>query len=179
MTPGQELDPSPAPGARKLPAIALVALIGCALAALFWPGRPEKDSAGFLVDIGGRPAPLGEHLEPVTLVHFWATWCPPCLTEIPAILRLRQELAEPGAAAVVLIAVADSPAQVKTFLGDDAGEALFDPRWEVAHRYGTHQLPETYVVLDGRVAEKFVGATDWDAPEIRAKLAAWRASKLD
>jgi thiol-disulfide isomerase/thioredoxin len=150
--------------------IAVAALALCALAALFGPGRPDKDAAGFLVDATGRPTPLGRRLEPVTVLHFWATWCPPCVTEIPAILRLRQDFAEPGAVAVLLVAVADSPEQVRTFLGGAAGEALFDPRWEVAHRYGTQQLPETYVLVRGRVAAKFTGATEWDSPAVREQL---------
>jgi cytochrome c biogenesis protein CcmG, thiol:disulfide interchange protein DsbE len=108
----------------------------------------------------------------VTVVHFWATWCPPCITEIPAILRLQKDFAAPGQLAVLLVAVSDSPEKVKTFLGGAAEQALFDPRWEVAHRYGTNQLPETYVLADGRVADKFVGATDWDAPEVRQRLRA-------
>ena len=169
------MDPAPEPNSRRLPTLALAALVACTLAALFWPGESERDAAGYLVDIAGRPAPLGERLEPVTLVHFWATWCPPCLTEIPALLRLREEFSQPGAAAVVLVAVNDSPDKVKTFLGDAAAEALFDPNWEVARRYGTQLLPETYLLVDGRVAEKFTGATDWDDPRVRERLRAVRA----
>lgn len=167
------MDPSPTLRSR-LPAIALAALVVCGLAALFWPGDRSRGeiAGGFLVDVQGRPAPLGERLAPVTVVHFWATWCPPCITEIPAVLRLQKDLSAPGQLAVLLVAVGDSPEKVKTFLGDASGQALFDPRWEVAHRYGTNQLPETYVLTDGRVADKFVGATDWDAPEVRQRLRA-------
>ncbi len=172
MTPGHEMDPALSPS-KKLPAIALAALVVCGAAALFWPsGAEQNDSAGYLVDVNGRPAPLGDRLEPVTLVHFWATWCPPCLTEIPAILRLRDELARPGTFAVVLVAVSDSPEKVKPFLGEASDEALFDPRWEVARRYGTQLLPETYVLVDGKVADKFVGATDWDDRAIRQRIEA-------
>jgi hypothetical protein len=71
-----------------------------------------------------------------------------------------------------MIAVGDSPEKVKRFLGERAGQALFDPRWDVAHRYGTQQLPETYVLVNGKVADKFVGATDWDAPQVRERLRA-------
>jgi len=127
---------------------------------------------GFLVDANGRPSPMGDHLEPATLVHFWATWCPPCLTEIPAVLRLRHDIAAPGSVAVLLVAVGDSPDKVKSFLGDAADQALFDPRWDVAHRYGTRQLPETYLLINGRVADKFVGATEWDDPAVRERLRA-------
>ena len=42
----------------------------------------------------------------------------------------------------------------------------------MAHRYGTEKLPESYLVVRGRVVEKFAGATDWDDPQVRARLAA-------
>ncbi len=169
--------------ARSVPRATLGALVLCGLAALFWP-RGERPGAiagragafdapgGFLIDGLGRPAPLGERMGNATLVHFWATWCPPCLTEIPALQALRSELEAPGQFHVVLVAVADSPEKVKTFLGDAAGAALYDPKWEVAHRYGTEKLPESYLVVRGRVVEKFPGATDWDDPQVRARLAA-------
>src|SRR6185436_12782097 len=43
--------------------------------------------------------------------------------------------------------------------------------WEVAKRYGTDKLPETYLVVHGQVVQKFVGQTDWDSPELRQLLA--------
>jgi thiol-disulfide isomerase/thioredoxin len=168
---------------RSLPRATLVALGLCGLLALFWP-RGERSGAsagrggafdapgGFLIDGLGRPSPLGERMADATLLHFWATWCAPCLTEIPAIQTLRRDLEAPGRFHVVLVAVADSPDKVKTFLGDAAGAALYDPKWEVAHRYGTEKLPESYLVVRGRVIEKFAGATDWDDPQVRARLAA-------
>jgi thiol-disulfide isomerase/thioredoxin len=173
VTPGEPIDPAPA-RSGGLPKVALAVLLVCGLAALFWPrgaGRNEVPG-GFLVDLTGRPSRIGDHLAPVTVVHFWATWCPPCITEIPAVLRLQKDIAAQGSVAVLMIAVGDSPEKVKRFLGERAGQALFDPRWDVAHRYGTQQLPETYVLVNGKVADKFVGATDWDAPQVRERLQA-------
>src|SRR5689334_18733096 len=80
----------PAPqtaGARLgLPAkLGLAALAVCALAALFWPKGQSafQEPGGFLYDSTGRAATIGSRLAPVTLVHFWATWCPPCIQETP------------------------------------------------------------------------------------------------
>lgn len=154
---------------------AKVAVLGvalCALAALFWPRSEGAFEApgGFLLDAGGRPVPLGSRLAPVTLVHFWATWCPPCIVEIPALQRLFATLNEEDDLELVMVAVSDTVEKVEGFLGAGSGMVLYDPRWEVAHRYGTRKLPETYLVVRGRVVEKFEGATDWDAPEVRRRL---------
>ena len=57
----------------------------CAAAALFWPRGDGtfKEPGGFLYDAEGKATTLGPKLAPVSLVHFWATWCNPCLKEIP------------------------------------------------------------------------------------------------
>ncbi len=149
----------------------LAAVLVAALAATFWP-RGEKAEApgGFLYDAEGRPQPLGSVLAPVTLVHFWATWCPPCLSEVPALDRLRTTFADRHDFAVVMVAVADDRQKVRAFLGARADGTLFDPNWNVANRYGTKQLPETYLVVRGEVVDKWQGSANWDDPAVRARI---------
>ncbi|MBV8200102.1 MAG: hypothetical protein JOZ15_05700, partial [Acidobacteria bacterium] len=66
----------------------------------------------------------------------------------------------------------DSRSRVDAFLGaGPAAGVLYDPRWDVAHRYGTQQLPETYLVVRGRIVEKFIGEVNWDDPAVRQKIA--------
>jgi len=108
----------------------------------------------------------------VTLVHFWATWCPPCIEETPALDRLAHDFGGYRDFAVLRVAVADSRSRVDAFLGSGAAGVLYDPQWDVAHRYGTDQLPETYLVVGGRIVEKFIGEVNWDDPAVRQKIAA-------
>jgi len=154
-------------------------LLVCAIAALFWPrdNFPKEAPGGFLTDRQGQPTPLAGHYAPVTLVHFWATWCPPCIEEAPALDRLTRDLAAPGRLAIVRIAVADSPARVRAFLKGNDEDVLFDGKWDVAHRFGTTQIPETYIIVAGKVVKKFEGAANWDDPALRAQLAMWRDGK--
>lgn len=170
-----------------------VALLAAAvLAALFWPRGSSSFEApgGFLVDGDGRPVPLAQRLAPVTLVHFWATWCAPCVTEIPALKELAKDFQDEPYFDLVMIAVDDEAEKVKPFLGSLAPMALYDPTWDVANRYGTLKLPETYLVVDGQVVEvpsqerlrretglrldgktpRWVGQTDWGDPQIRTEL---------
>lgn len=171
-------DAAPAPqaaGARLgLPAkLGLAALAVCALAALFWPKGQSafQEPGGFLYDSAGRAATIGSRLAPVTLVHFWATWCPPCIQETPKLQRLIHDFSSNPQFAVVMVAVADSSDRVRTFLGPGSEMVLFDPAWKVANRYGTDKLPETYLVVRGQVVRKWVGMTDWDDASLRADLA--------
>lgn len=164
-----------APGAGirlgSLSRLALLALTAAMLAAVLWPHHGNRPSApeGKLVASTGARVALEGQFAPVTLVHFWATWCPPCVDEIPALGKLSRDLAGERKFAVVMVAVADTKPKVEAFLGGPqvAKPVLYDDEWEVTHRYGTRQLPESYLVVKGRIAQKFVGATDWNDPVVR------------
>ncbi len=161
------------------PIVAVIALV-----ALFWPSSEERINleafhraakgqaapVGMLIDSSGRPIPFGTRIRPVTLVHFWATWCPPCITEIPSILGLADDYAPNHEFSLVMIAVADDVEKAGTFLGNRLSEALFDHDWKLTNSYGTEKVPETHLVVNGKVVESFIGATDWSQPEIRQLL---------
>ncbi|MEL7059746.1 MAG: TlpA disulfide reductase family protein [Acidobacteriota bacterium] len=151
--------------------VLLGVLIAGALATLFWP-RAEFRSApdGPLETAEGVKTRLEASMAPVTLLHFWATWCIPCRVETPAIQRLGDDFssADDGFS-LVMVAVADDPAKVEAMIG--ARDAtLYDPFWKVANRYNTRALPETHLVINGKIVETYVGATDWDAPEVRQAM---------
>ena len=56
-------------------------------------------------------------------------------------------------------------------LADFAGfPLLFDPSWEVAHRFSTRKLPETHVVVAGEVVESFIGASDWASGDVQNRV---------
>jgi thiol-disulfide isomerase/thioredoxin len=145
----------------------------CALAALFWPrgSGSFKAPGGFLYDAQGKPTAVGTRLAPVTLIHFWATWCPPCREEIPSLQRLGNDFSKYGDFGIVMVAVADETEKARVFVGSWGPMVLYDPNWDVAKRYGTDKLPETYLVVGGEVVKKFVGQTDWDNPDLRALIA--------
>jgi len=166
-----------APAAGRTVRWLLPLLVVAALVALFWPSC-ERERINLLpprepLDAQGHKVALAGRMGAVNLVHFWGTWCPPCVTETPALRRLAAEMKNEPRFRLLLVAVEDQPAAVDKFLGAPlAGDMLFDPDWKVANAWGTKQLPETYLVVGGKVLEKFVGATEWDRPEIRARLRA-------
>lgn len=151
--------------------VALVALL--ALATVFWPRATKEppSEGGFLIDDGGRPVPISRELKPVTLVHFWATWCPPCLEELPRLMQFAESV-EDDRFGLLLVAVRDEAVEAKRFLGSDRYPLLFDPQWEVAHRFSTSKLPETHLLVRGEVVDSFIAAQDWRRPEIRERVLA-------
>jgi peroxiredoxin len=104
----------------------------------------------------------------VSLVNFWATWCPPCVDESPSLQQFAAQMRSQGVE-VIGISVDQDPAALQTFI--DRFHLTFtigrDPNQELAHHYGTFKYPETYIVdRDGRVAEKIIGPIDWQDPRI-------------
>ena len=160
--------PLVSPLAARLSAAGIAVL---AAAALFWPrGADPEAPGGFLIDRQGRPAPLAERLEPLTLLHFWATWCAPCLDEIPALQRLTEDYRSRPGFRVLLVAVEDDPRAVDVFLGPSSAAALFDPNWSVARRFETVTLPSTYLLRDGSMVHAWREPMRWDEPAVRARL---------
>ena len=185
FAPGERVDgeASPAPAspettaARRGLSSATLFIVGIAVVAaiaLFWPrheGTPAPPAN--VVDASGRTVALGTQMRKVTLVHFFASWCPPCRPELPELVKLAGDMASERDLQVVLVAVEDQPQAAAALAGPTAAKnLLFDPKWDAAHRYGTSQLPETYLVVDGRVVRKFVGGVEWQDPQIRAALQA-------
>ncbi|RPH55875.1 TlpA family protein disulfide reductase, partial [bacterium] len=130
--PSPVVDSPPAAGARPAPlgkqarwAVAVLAV--CALAALFWPRGDGsfKEPGGFLYDAAGKATTMGPRLAPVSLVHFWATWCPPCIQEIPSLQRLSTDFADQSQFAIVMVAVSDSVEKVRTFAGASGADRMF------------------------------------------------------
>ena len=119
---------------------------------------------------------LASRLAPATLVHFWATWCPPCRQEIPSLLAFAGEVG-PERLTLVLVAVADERDRAVSFVGNPRYPVLFDPVWDVARRFRTNQLPETHLVLDGKLAESFLGASDWRSSPARQTVLARLAGR--
>lgn len=152
--------------------MAVVAIAAGALAVLVWPKGDGRRSSppGLLIDTTGQQVTIGSRMAPVTLVHFWATWCPPCIQEVPSIRRLDEDMAGNHNFALLMIAVDDDHEKVKNFLGEFGHDSLFDQGWKLAHSYDTRKLPETHLVVRGEIVESYIGATDWDDPKIRRRI---------
>jgi thiol-disulfide isomerase/thioredoxin len=112
----------------------------------------------------------------VVLVNFWATWCPPCLKEMPAIDRLSAEM-EGDAFEVVVISTdrgsRDKPARWLDENGIETLELYHDPRMAAARSAGLLGQPTT-LILDraGREIARYQGEAEWDSAEAKALIEA-------
>lgn len=129
-------------------------------------GMPAPDFA--LPDLKGQLHSLDDFRGRVVVLNFWATWCPPCIDEMPSLKKLHQALADRGVA-VIAVSVderfSDVPAFVQKF--DLTFPVLYDEGKKVSRKYQSFKYPETYILdRDGRLKSKVVGPRDWSAPTV-------------
>jgi peroxiredoxin len=113
----------------------------------------------------------------VVLLNVWATWCTPCIREMPALERLHRAHEAEGLSVVAVSVDASTPglgaADVQRFV-DDLGVSftiLLDPGGEIENKFRVSGLPMTYVIdREGRIRQRIVGAREWDEPEITAEI---------
>ena len=121
-----------------------------------------------LADDQGLGVSLDDYRGKVVLLNFWATWCPPCVQEMPSLNATYERLRDDGFV-VLGISVDEDEEQYSRFLRE-AGvtfPTVRDPERLVSSRYGTLKYPESYLISrEGRVLRKYVGAEDWHRPEI-------------
>ncbi|MCC7441992.1 MAG: TlpA family protein disulfide reductase [Bdellovibrionales bacterium] len=130
--------------------------------------KPYPARAFELQDAEGRRHRMTDLAGKIVVLHFWATWCAPCVEEIPDLLKFAKRL---GDAPVVILAVSmdDTWEKAHTVLKPlDLPRnvlSLLDPRSEVPERYGSFQFPESYLIDSRlRVVAKWVGIQKWMDP---------------
>ncbi|HEX4886111.1 MAG TPA: TlpA disulfide reductase family protein, partial [Casimicrobiaceae bacterium] len=127
-----------------------------------------------LRDLDGHPVRLDAYRGRTVLVNFWATWCAPCVVEMPSMARLREALRAEGFE-VLAVNVQENVARIRPFverLGLDF-PVLRDHDGSVRRAWDVTVFPSTFVVdPSGRIALVAVGELDWDAPDVVARVRA-------
>ena len=111
---------------------------------------------------------LSEYRHHVVVVNFWATWCPPCIEEAPSLEQFAEQVRPDGTTVIGVSVDQDADALAKFLARSHTSFPIArDPDQALAARYGTFKFPETYILdRDGRLAEKIIGAIDWQDPRI-------------
>jgi peroxiredoxin len=121
-----------------------------------------------LADDSGSGARLEDYRGKLVLLNFWATWCGPCVQEVPSLNQLQQQFAADGLV-VLGISVDEDKEAYEQFIDrfDVAFPTVRDPAMAVASLYGTSIYPETYLInREGRVVHKYIGGDNFMRPEI-------------
>jgi thiol-disulfide isomerase/thioredoxin len=133
-------------------------------------------------DEAGNSLSLADFRGRLVVLNLWATWCAPCVKELPSLDRLAAE-AGPGIAVVALSIDRGGMAEVGPFLAEHGIKTLtpsLDPSSAVLAALGARGLPTTYLIgPDGTLLGRKEGDADWASPETKALLAYYGAAGAD
>jgi thiol-disulfide isomerase/thioredoxin len=136
-------------------------------------GRPIPEGLVFL-DAEGRETGFEAFRGRGLVVNFWATWCPPCIAEMPSLDRAQAFLAREGITVLALSSDRGGRAVVEPFYARTRLRELgiwLDPRGAAGRALGVRGLPTT-ILLDraGREVARLEGEAEWDRPEMLAAI---------
>ncbi len=130
------------------------------------PTNLGKPAPQFNMSDGSTTIDLGKLRGRVVVLNLWASWCAPCVEELPSLLALQQKLPQ---LAVIGVSTDQDEGVYRKFLAlhHVSIPSVRDSGQTVNALYGTVQIPETYIIdRNGILRRKFIGAQDWTSPEI-------------
>jgi thiol-disulfide isomerase/thioredoxin len=180
----------PAPGRTWwIVGLALVAA-WCVYLYFFGPGRRHRapelegtelskpaDYGWSLYDLDGRAVPFERYRNKTVFLNVWATWCPPCVGELPSIARLARNPRLTNVA-FVCASVDDDAVSVRRFLRGKDWPMIFLHAPALPNAFMTEGIPATFLIApDGRIAASALGGAEWDDPTVVDFLARLAAPK--
>lgn len=111
---------------------------------------------------------LSQYRGQVVVLNFWATWCAPCVEEVPSLVEMQRRLKSKGVTVLAVSVDVDQNA-FQQFVKNHGVNLVTvrDPSGKSNQLYGTFRFPETYIIdRQGVMRRKFIGAVDWTEPEI-------------
>jgi thiol-disulfide isomerase/thioredoxin len=136
----------------------------------FIPSSPPVPAPTIsLVDLAGNTVSLSEFAGRLVLINLWATWCEPCLREMPSLERMQSRLRDK----ITVIAISEDRGGSKTVepfinkLGLKSFKTYLDPKSAVGRAFKVAGLPTSFLIdREGRVLGRVEGAAEWDSPKL-------------
>jgi peroxiredoxin len=159
------------PRTAQFPAAVSACLLLLALSGCYSGSRPPRigsNAPEFTVQDSDRTVDLNQFHGQIVVLNFWATWCPPCVEEMPSLVEMQRHMKAKGVTVVAVSIDVDENAY-RAFLKQHGVDLLTvrDPAQKTPALFGTHGWPETFIIdRNGVIRRKFIGAVDWTEPEI-------------
>jgi peroxiredoxin len=132
------------------------------------PAGIGANAPDFTLQDPDRKIALNQFRGQVVVLNFWATFCAPCVEEMPSLVEMQRRMKAKGIEVVAVSVDQDADAYHR-FVRDHNIDLVTvrDPQQTLAGLYGTFKFPETYVIdRNGVMRRKFIGAIDWTEPDI-------------
>src|SRR6516164_82593 len=165
----------------------LIILVGGGSAAEDNPGVPERARLGefipaspllpapaiSFVDLAGNTVSLSDFAGKMVLINLWATWCEPCLREMPSLGRMQSRLRDK----ITVVALSEDRGGSKAVepfvdkLGLKSIKTYLDPKSAAQRAFKVQGLPTSFLIdRQGRILGRVEGAAEWDAPKLLGVL---------
>ncbi len=134
------------------------------------PAQTGKIAPDFTVSDGTTSIHLASYRGKVVLLNFWASWCAPCLEELPSLLELHHQMPN---LTILGVSIDDDPTAYSSFLVQHHVDFITvrDADESAPKLFHTDMWPETYVIdRKGIIRSKFVGPQNWTSPEMLSFL---------
>jgi thiol-disulfide isomerase/thioredoxin len=136
----------------------------------FIPASPLLPAPAIsFVDLAGNTVSLSEFTGKIVLVNLWATWCEPCLREMPSLERVQSHFGDK----IAVVAISEDHGGRKTVepfidkLGLKSVKIYLDPKSAMERAFKVQGLPTSFLIdRGGRVLGRVEGAAEWDAPKL-------------
>ena len=125
-----------------------------------------------LSDLKGKTHNLQDYKNQVVLVQFWATYCPPCIKEMPSMNRLMKKMGDIPFT-ILAVNMGETQAEVEEFVAKVKPEftILMDESGESINQWQVFAAPSSFIIgADGKVHFTLYGGTEWDSDEIVSTL---------
>ncbi len=141
---------------------------------------PDKSSLGqkaakiMVENLAGKKFDLSKTKGKVVFLNFWATWCPPCRSEMPSIQKLFQNIKD-DKFEIVAISLDDSPEKPREFARSNnfTFPIYFDRDKSAAKKYNIRGIPATFIIdKKGEIAFQHIGSRDWASQDMLIKIKA-------
>lgn len=135
------------------------------------PAQIGTEAPQFTVTDSQHTVSLHDFRGKTVVLNFWATWCPPCVEEMPSLVALQKDMSDK----VVILAVSTDVDEgaYQQFIRDHHVDLLTvrDAANKSNSLYGSYKFPETYIIdKDGKIRRKFIGPANWTSPDIENYL---------
>src|SRR5690606_40012884 len=129
--------------------------------------QAEYDRDGLFQQLDGKPLSLSDFHGSNVLLNYWATWCAPCIEEIPSLLNAVEKLGDDYR----LLLVSDEPADtISSFLSDNGFEGPFIRLTEAFSQHGVKAVPSTLLFnTEGQQVQQWLGNKEWDSAAMLAE----------
>jgi thiol-disulfide isomerase/thioredoxin len=140
----------------------------------FVPASPPTPAPEVsIVDLAGDTVSLTDFAGKFVLVNLWATWCEPCLREMPSLDRMQRHLGDK----ITVVAISEDRGGNKTVepfidkLGLKSFKTYLDPKSGAGRAFKVEGLPTSFLIdREGRVLGRVEGAAEWDSPKLLGVL---------